>query len=339
MLPGSGDLIKFVVREVITPQDFARYMAYEGYSDYWAAAYWQAHWVLPPLDRVYDAFHRGVVDEPFVRSFLVLADYEAKYHDLLLSTIYTLIPRVDLRYGWETGALSDEDLYNYLRRHGFDDASATAEVTIQKRRVLESELNAMRIEAVNDYVDGFIDEDQLAANLAATGLRPELVDYRVAAAKLKRTRAERKEQISSFKTLYLKGGYSVANSIEDLKAIGLVQEEAVSTVQAWEILRKPAKVVEEKRPEDDVQAQLTLNEEYGKILEAEIADWAKKRLDVYAPKFLLEQGTTWSKRAAEELAARRIPIALDMARLAETIIKQGETRLREAALKATSPAA
>jgi hypothetical protein len=327
-IPESVDLIRFVVREVIPVDEFKAAMLRHGYSEHWAAAYWQAHWVLPPLNSVYEAFHRGTVDEAFVRSFLVLADYEAKYHDLLLSTIYTLIPRVDLRYGWEVGALSDEDLYGLLRKQGFDDAGATAEVTIQKRRVLESELNTMRGEAVSDYVDGFITQEQLASNLAATGLRPELVAYRVAAAVLRRQRAERKEQVTSYKTLYLKGGYTVSEAIGDLKAIGVTQEEAVSTLQAWEVLRKPARVVETRGPEDDVQDQLTLNERYHEVIIGTVKDLEKEGADVTQAKGLIGQGELWQLRAGEELKARRISVAMDMARYAEAVIKSADTSLR-----------
>lgn len=334
IIPGVGDLIRFVTREVITYEDFEALARSHALSPTYAKMFWDAHWVLPPLDRVYNAFHRGLVNEDYVKNFLVLADYDSKYHSLLLGTVYTLFPRTDLRYAWETGTISDDDLVRYLRQHGFTWEDAGREATVQKRRVMESELNSIRLETINDFVEGFVDEDTLEANLAATGLRTSLVDYRVEAAKLKRQRNEKREQIANLKTLFLRGGYAVSDALADLKDIGLTTEEATSTVTSWQTLLKPVRTVAEKRPQDDVTAQLTLNERYAEAVIVDATAAAANGLDVREVKMLLSMAAAWNARSAEELAAGRVDVALDMARYGETIIKSADTKLRGDVVKA-----
>jgi len=68
-IPGPSDLITFVVREVITPGDFVTWMERQGFVRFWSDAYWEAHWVLPSPERVWDAFLRGVITEDEYRKY------------------------------------------------------------------------------------------------------------------------------------------------------------------------------------------------------------------------------------------------------------------------------
>ena len=53
-IPNPQDLIRFVVREVLTPELFSEYMARQGFSGAWSKAYWEAHWRLPSRDEIID---------------------------------------------------------------------------------------------------------------------------------------------------------------------------------------------------------------------------------------------------------------------------------------------
>jgi len=75
-IPGAQDLITMAVRDVFNPaiveefgqnedfpDEFAKYAAQQGISDFWARKYWAAHWVLPSMQMGFEMLHRRVIDE------------------------------------------------------------------------------------------------------------------------------------------------------------------------------------------------------------------------------------------------------------------------------------
>ena len=55
VIPSISDLITFVVREVITPDEFYDWAAKQGLSREWAENYWEAHWRLPSFENLREA--------------------------------------------------------------------------------------------------------------------------------------------------------------------------------------------------------------------------------------------------------------------------------------------
>jgi hypothetical protein len=200
-------------------------------------------------------------------------------------------------------------------------------------KIPESEINAVRTQVAEDYVAGSIDESQMRANLKATDMDPDVLDFRVEAAKLRRARNERAQRVAAYKTEYLRGGITPAEAITDLQAYGFTREEATSTVQDWETIRKPIKITETKKPTDEVQAQWTLNERWLARMDEELTEYKKQNVDVAEPAFLVDQAKIWQKLSGEELKDGRVAVALDFAEHAESLLKSGEASLRSQLLK------
>ncbi|GAI84715.1 unnamed protein product, partial [marine sediment metagenome] len=76
VLPGRGDLITMMVREVITPTIFKDTMLLQGVSELWSDRHYEAHWILLPLGKVETARHRNLIDNDELLTYLKLHDYK-----------------------------------------------------------------------------------------------------------------------------------------------------------------------------------------------------------------------------------------------------------------------
>ena len=151
-IPGSGDLINFVVKEAFplanlpdAPAEFKGWMAKQGYSEDWSKAYWFSHWRLVPENTVLDLWHRGFITSEQATKYLVLHDFptfkrpgqDRTDTEMVLEASYSLLPRIDLRFGWFTGTLSEEEMTALYGKYGFKSEDAVKEISIQKARVLD----------------------------------------------------------------------------------------------------------------------------------------------------------------------------------------------------------
>ena len=186
-IPGAQDLIRFVVREVITPELFTEYLARQGFSSTWSKAYWDAHWVLPGVDAVVEAYHRNIISAAERDKYLVWLDYspdprpgQTKSDLAILAGLQkTRITRVDVRRGWELGLINDKELVRRYQDLGYeDDAELVAD--IQSMEALAAERDAvaraagriyrLSIVEANKYL---VNEIKLADQAEANGQLPE----------------------------------------------------------------------------------------------------------------------------------------------------------------------
>lgn len=113
LIPGLGDLITMLVRETITLEEYMEYAAWHGESSTWAERRWRAHWLTVAAGMTHDAYHRGLVEEDQWSAMIVRNDYNPDPFqpgwtadlDIVRGLRKTLIPRVDVRRGWEYGVL------------------------------------------------------------------------------------------------------------------------------------------------------------------------------------------------------------------------------------------
>jgi len=239
-LPGPGDLVRFVVKEAIAYEAFEETMLYHGYTTDWSKAWWTAHWRDLSADQIQDAYHRGVITKDVRDKYLVLIDYrpdarpDMEKSDMTVvgELAKTLIPRVDLRYGWELGRVTDQELIDRYVDLGYeDDAELMAE--IQKRRALDAEIGKVRDTATADYIAGFTTEETLRANLTALGYSSTVVEYYASSAAAKRHTAYLKGLLDVYEDSFVKEliteeelGARVGEILVDPEAIDLFMDKA-----------------------------------------------------------------------------------------------------------------
>ena len=154
-LPGAGDLIRFVVKEAITPDRFEELMKLQGFRDEFTSAYWAAHWRDLSAEQAHEAMHKGIITREERDKYLVLLDYKPEPRpgittadrDIIAGLAKTPLPRVDVRRGFKLGEISMERMEKEYVGLGYED-NAPLMTKIQARAAYESLQNSVINEAM-----------------------------------------------------------------------------------------------------------------------------------------------------------------------------------------------
>jgi len=219
-VPPVTDLIRFVVRECFplhaldpSPDEFVSYMAYYGFDELWCRGYWEAHWVLPALGVLYEAFWRGVLTENEVRKFIVWHDYKPAPRpgiklsdvDIVLELAYKLPGRILARWGLEWG-IWDEDAFKiFLAATGLHPDYVDDVFEIEKANVFREHISRVRSAAIALFVKGYWsweDVDKTLMELLYPEPARELMRKE---AELKREEEHRDEMVRVLREAYRRG--------------------------------------------------------------------------------------------------------------------------------------
>jgi len=210
-LPSYGDMIRIFVREGYRPEyqteipdgmipSFRKL----GYSEYWAKALWGAHWVLPSVGQVFEMLHRGIEMPMSVPEFLKTADYHPDWREPLIKLSWDLPGRIDARWmaGWD---VIDVDEYgDLLVKRGLDPEWRDRVTYATLRQQNASYINKCRDNAKNDFVKGYITEEQLRADLEALEFSPERIEWIVQDALHDREIAHKEKLLDIYQDGYVK---------------------------------------------------------------------------------------------------------------------------------------
>lgn len=187
-LPGAGDLITMMVREVIDPTIFKDTMLMQGVSELWSDRHYEAHWILLPLGKVQDARYRGLIDDTELAKYLVLHDYKPEPRpgiglsdqDLAAKLIWKIPGRIEARWMYKWGDIDQAGLEAFLISDGMDPEWAPIVARATARNQMLAEINRLRDNSKRDFGKGLITEAQLVVNLEALRYSPALIAFHIA---------------------------------------------------------------------------------------------------------------------------------------------------------------
>ena len=258
-IPSPSDLIRMAVREVFSPEIAEKFGQYEdfpevfkelakklGISEFWAKAYWAAHWELPSMTQGFEMFHRRIITEEELKMLLRALDVMPFWRDKLIQLSYNVIPRVDLRRMYMMGILTEEDVYERYLDLGYkpEDARAMTEWTIryyapEDESELEDYRALTRDIIVKAYKKGLITRTEAFSRLVGVKYKEDDAELilRIADAEIEieggneeqlKNRDKIAKQISQ---AYIRGLLNRGEAMENLLRLNYTYEEATAVLK------------------------------------------------------------------------------------------------------------
>ena len=232
-IPGVGDLVRFAVREAYPDaktftEHYAKmstWMAAQGYDQYFADAFWTAHWVIPTVSQADELLHRGEISEAEHTGLYILNDIRPEDIPALRRLTWSLPGRIEARWMFRWGEIDVSDLRDYLVKDGLNPEYADRVASAMAKQQFLTDINRETANIKADYARGYILEDILRIDLGALGMRSDIVEYHVQDALADRVRSIRDGQLSTLRAQYSRGAITLAAAIAGAEEI-IVDKEA-----------------------------------------------------------------------------------------------------------------
>ena len=185
VIPGSGDLITFVVREVITPEKFYELMPFHGFDKEVAGWYWESHWVLIAFGQLREAMWRKIITPEEFSKFIVLHDYKPEPRpgiarsdqDIVMALSYELPGRIDARWMFEQGVIDTAEHRELTAKRGMLPEYIDKVTEAEERASVRTEIEASVRRWAELTREGFLTGEELRSNVVGLGLGDKLAGF------------------------------------------------------------------------------------------------------------------------------------------------------------------
>jgi len=218
----------------------------------------------PPPDKaitkseVQASYIAGLIDENQARSMMLEMGYDKREQDFLIRYWNSRIPKEkpppdpaltksELMQLWQLGLISIEDFETELKTRLYDPSEISRIKSLSAASQVSDERSALRSAALADFIDGFIDESTLRANLAAVAYQPAEIELFIASAIMKRNRDRARDLLAVYRDAFYKDLISEDEYRVNLAALRLLPER-IEDIIAREQIRKIPKPKPEKLP-------------------------------------------------------------------------------------------
>jgi len=166
------------------------------------------------------------------------------YKEYLSSKVKAPEPKrlslTDLRYAWEYGLISDEELRKGVELEGYTPEDVDLAVSVEQIKALRTEIESVVREAMYDYRDGWLTRDEFISLMEALGLPEKLQSYWLARADMLAEREAREEEYKIFLESYRLGIIDESTFRSELRRLGM-RSDKIERVIYLENLRKAGK--------------------------------------------------------------------------------------------------
>ncbi len=177
--------------------------------------------------------------------------YSEEWLDKMGSTIHRPASRFVMRDIVDQGIWDESYFRRELASSGYNVETIGYSLSSLRRFAVKDEVSYLQSESTFDFLDGFVDEAQYRADLAALGLQPVAIEARVQGALSRRSRTWQKQRMGYLVTAAVGRRISIEDLSDELTRMGLVEERRLNALEEVQLRRQverpPAAVTSEER--------------------------------------------------------------------------------------------
>jgi hypothetical protein len=251
LLPSASDGVRYATREAWRDEVAARWQFDNGrpaelddlldrlgFPPWVAQAEWRSHWVLPSISQGLEMYFREEISLPELRQLIVMLDIAPGWINPILNTARPVPGRIDRRWAFEEGRITEEELYTLYRNDGMDDFWARTMVNTIISRYTSEAKGLTRASVVSSYRKHRIKRKEAVDLLGQIHIHEFLANWYLDQADLD----NRDEALDRQKDLvgqqFARGLLSDERAREELLAIGIPAEEIEYSLQEWALKRR-----------------------------------------------------------------------------------------------------
>jgi len=240
-IPGVQDIIRYVVREAYSPEIYREFGQDQEYPSVAEAdaekagvrpdhlmKEWISHWDLPSVGQGYEMMHRGEITPQQLALLLKARDIMPFWRDKLTAVSWALPGRIEVRMMAQLGLVDKAFIVRILEKDGL----------AEEYRDIVADMNlvrGIRTDIQTRYSKGWIDSAGVAAELAASGLSPQvasrLYQWIVKNESAARTTTEKDLTAADIIAGVKKGVITRAQALDLLKDMGYDAAEAAFKIR------------------------------------------------------------------------------------------------------------
>lgn len=251
IIPPVGDLISMAVREVFTPEivsrfgqmeglpsEFVEWGEKQGLSNFWASAYWAAHWHLPSVGQGFEMLHRRVISDEDLSMLLRALDIMPFWRDKLTAISYVPLTRVDVRRMYALDVLDEDGVYNAYLDHGYSDENARLMTQFTLAYAGEKEKELTKTDILSLFKRYVIDDSAAKTMLTRLGYTEENATLVLTKASYEVYASYKKERISYIKKAYIAGKITSSEAVSRLSKLDLPASETNHLMESWDLAKE-----------------------------------------------------------------------------------------------------
>ena len=195
VIPPLSDLITMAVKEAfgthVPEEQYPEYVEWAkkmGLSEYFAGAYWYAHWDRIALAQMYDNLYRDFWDKDKFMAMLRIKDVHPDDREAIFNVAYNPPSLREMGYGWDTGIYKEADIEKYRKWGGLSPSDAKLSARSMVAYRTEAEREAVRREHLHLFAVGRETEEEYKKNLERLITAEEAIELWVERGKLEAER-------------------------------------------------------------------------------------------------------------------------------------------------------
>jgi hypothetical protein len=251
VIPSPGDLVSIAVREGFNdsiagmfgydenyPTEAAQWAEQGGMSQYFFKALWRAHWALPGLIQVRDMYHRGIVNESELNTYLLAADYPVVWRKHIKDWMYKVVTRVDARRMYDLGIWDLKRVYEHHLELGYNPQDAGDMSQWVALAYAEEERELTKTDILAMYRDGILDVSETTSMLENLEFSQASISLMLAHQELKRVENYERAILQNVKELYIVGLYDRQEVFVQLTKLNTPPDVIRQNIEVWDIEQK-----------------------------------------------------------------------------------------------------